>query len=288
MKVHVWPSYFCWLFCFPLKLHTNSSRGWWERFAVNLFTCSQKNPKWQKWRKHQNRLPSFLFVHLSFPFDSDPRFLFRVLGWHQACMLDEGRDPLEIFPQTVHLPKSHQYQPVLPHYHLASGRITQKRFTRASPSTLVTFMGLDLLQLYIQPITDVDGTLDCFRFGVSSSANGLVIGATVMEGFYVVFDRAQQRLGFALSSCAGKGTQHGKYSYLLNNTSDFMAEISDFTRQIWINKVANRLINYWVVSSTDNHWWLLCLNTSKCKFVRFSQCHNTLQIHSLNDICSPA
>lgn len=30
----------------------------------------------------------------------------------------------------------------------------------------------------------------------------MVIGATVMEGFYVVFDRTQQRLGFALSSCA--------------------------------------------------------------------------------------
>lgn len=59
-------------------------------------------------------------------------------------------------------------------------------------------------QLYIQQITDVDGTLDCFRFGVSSSVNGLVIGATVMEGFYVVFDRAQRRLGFALSNCAGQ------------------------------------------------------------------------------------
>ena len=46
--------------------------------------------------------------------------------------------------------------------------------------------------------------LDCFRFGVSSSANGLVIGATVMEGFYVVFDRAQKRVGFAVSSCAGE------------------------------------------------------------------------------------
>lgn len=50
----------------------------------------------------------------------------------------------------------------------------------------------------------MDGTLDCFRFGVSSSMNGLVIGATVMEGFYVVFDRAQRRLGFALSTCAGE------------------------------------------------------------------------------------
>ncbi|XP_068601389.1 beta-secretase 2 [Brachionichthys hirsutus] len=71
------------------------------------------------------------------------------------------------------------------------------RATNASQSFRVTI----LPQLYIQPVTDVDG-LDCYRFGVSPSANGLVIGATVMEGFYVVFDRAQQRLGFALSSCA--------------------------------------------------------------------------------------
>ncbi|XP_024660776.2 beta-secretase 2 [Maylandia zebra] len=72
------------------------------------------------------------------------------------------------------------------------------RATNTSESFRVTI----LPQLYIQPITDVDGTLDCFRFGVSSSTNGMVIGATVMEGFYVVFDRTQRRLGFALSSCA--------------------------------------------------------------------------------------
>uniref|UniRef100_H2RZY4 Beta-secretase 2 n=1 Tax=Takifugu rubripes TaxID=31033 RepID=H2RZY4_TAKRU len=72
------------------------------------------------------------------------------------------------------------------------------RATNSSQSFRLTI----LPQLYIQQITDVDGTLDCFRFGVSSSVNGLVIGATVMEGFYVVFDRAQRRLGFALSNCA--------------------------------------------------------------------------------------
>ncbi|KAG7226118.1 hypothetical protein INR49_018729 [Caranx melampygus] len=72
------------------------------------------------------------------------------------------------------------------------------RATNSSQSFRITI----LPQLYIQPITDVDGTLDCFRFGLSSSANGLVIGATVMEGFYVVFDRAERRLGFALSNCA--------------------------------------------------------------------------------------
>lgn len=74
------------------------------------------------------------------------------------------------------------------------------RATNTSQSFRITI----LPQMYIQPITDV-GTLDCFRFGLSSSANGLVIGATVMEGFYVVFDRAQRRLGFALSSCAVSG-----------------------------------------------------------------------------------
>ncbi|KAL6467739.1 hypothetical protein MHYP_G00234160 [Metynnis hypsauchen] len=59
-----------------------------------------------------------------------------------------------------------------------------------------------LPQLYIQPVTDVDGTLNCYRFGISSSTNGLVIGATVMEGFYVIFDRAHRRVGFAVSTCA--------------------------------------------------------------------------------------
>ncbi|KAM9801118.1 beta-secretase 2 [Neosynchiropus ocellatus] len=75
------------------------------------------------------------------------------------------------------------------------------RATNTSQSFRITI----LPQLYIQPVTDVDGTLDCFRFGVSSSANGLVIGATVMEGFYVAFDRAQRRVGFAVSSCAVSG-----------------------------------------------------------------------------------
>ncbi|XP_076138975.1 beta-secretase 2 [Alosa pseudoharengus] len=72
------------------------------------------------------------------------------------------------------------------------------RGTNTSQSFRITI----LPQLYIQPITDVDGTLDCFRFGISSSVNGLVIGATVMEGFYVAFDRAQKRVGFAVSTCA--------------------------------------------------------------------------------------
>nr|XP_060626280.1 beta-secretase 2 [Anolis sagrei ordinatus] len=59
-----------------------------------------------------------------------------------------------------------------------------------------------LPQLYIQPVLEYGQNLGCYRFGISSSDSALVIGATVMEGFYVIFDRAQKRVGFALSTCA--------------------------------------------------------------------------------------
>ncbi|MBZ3870246.1 Beta-secretase 2 [Sciurus carolinensis] len=59
-----------------------------------------------------------------------------------------------------------------------------------------------LPQLYIQPMMGTGLNYQCYRFGISPSTNALVIGATVMEGFYVVFDRAQKRVGFAASPCA--------------------------------------------------------------------------------------
>ncbi|XP_074181218.1 beta-secretase 2 isoform X2 [Rhinolophus sinicus] len=60
-----------------------------------------------------------------------------------------------------------------------------------------------LPQLYIQPMMGAGLNYECYRFGISPSMNALVIGATVMEGFYVVFDRARKRVGFAASPCAG-------------------------------------------------------------------------------------
>ncbi|KAF6117544.1 beta-secretase 2 [Phyllostomus discolor] len=60
-----------------------------------------------------------------------------------------------------------------------------------------------LPQLYIQPMMGAGLNYECYRFGISPSTNALVIGATVMEGFYVVFDRARKRVGFAASPCAG-------------------------------------------------------------------------------------
>nr|KAF6381284.1 beta-secretase 2 [Pipistrellus kuhlii] len=56
--------------------------------------------------------------------------------------------------------------------------------------------------LYIQPMMRAGLNYECYRFGISPSTNALVIGATVMEGFYVIFDRARKRVGFAASPCA--------------------------------------------------------------------------------------
>lgn len=45
---------------------------------------------------------------------------------------------------------------------------------------------------------------DCYKFAVSQSSTGTVMGAVIMEGFYVVFDREHKRIGFAVSTCHGK------------------------------------------------------------------------------------
>jgi len=42
---------------------------------------------------------------------------------------------------------------------------------------------------------------DCYKFSVTPSSTGGVIGAVVMEGFYTIFDRANDRIGFAISTC---------------------------------------------------------------------------------------
>ncbi|KAM3830786.1 beta-secretase 1 isoform 1-T1 [Vipera latastei] len=59
-----------------------------------------------------------------------------------------------------------------------------------------------LPQQYLRPVEDVATSQDeCYKFAVSQSSTGTVMGAVIMEGFYVVFDRAQKRIGFAVSTC---------------------------------------------------------------------------------------
>ncbi|XP_039713845.1 beta-secretase 2 isoform X2 [Pteropus medius] len=75
-------------------------------------------------------------------------------------------------------------------------RLPQKVFNAVVEAVVRTSL------LYIQPMMGAGLNYECYRFGISPSTNALVLGATVMEGFYVVFDRARKRVGFAASPCA--------------------------------------------------------------------------------------
>lgn len=41
----------------------------------------------------------------------------------------------------------------------------------------------------------------CLKFGISPSESGAVLGALLMESFYVVFDRKNRQIGFAATTC---------------------------------------------------------------------------------------
>uniref|UniRef100_A0A3P9NNI7 Beta-secretase 1 n=1 Tax=Poecilia reticulata TaxID=8081 RepID=A0A3P9NNI7_POERE len=59
-----------------------------------------------------------------------------------------------------------------------------------------------LPQQYLRPVEDVASAQeDCYKFAVSQSSTGTVMGAVIMEGFYVIFDREKKRIGFAVSTC---------------------------------------------------------------------------------------
>nr|AHF49001.1 BACE1 [Branchiostoma floridae] len=62
-------------------------------------------------------------------------------------------------------------------------------------------------QQYMRAVSDGLGrTEDCYKFAITSSDTGTVIGAVVMEGFYVVFDRENKTVGFAKSTCGVRDT----------------------------------------------------------------------------------
>lgn len=53
---------------------------------------------------------------------------------------------------------------------------------------------------------------DCYKFAVSQSSTGTVMGAVIMEGFYVVFDRENKRIGFAVSMCHGEDESNEQHT----------------------------------------------------------------------------
>ncbi|ELU01781.1 hypothetical protein CAPTEDRAFT_153768 [Capitella teleta] len=59
-------------------------------------------------------------------------------------------------------------------------------------------------RMYLRPVHDIFDPLSngtCYKFAITPSDTGTVIGAVVMEAFYVIFDRVSQQVGFASSSC---------------------------------------------------------------------------------------
>uniref|UniRef100_A0A6G3MEF3 Beta-secretase (Trinotate prediction) n=1 Tax=Henneguya salminicola TaxID=69463 RepID=A0A6G3MEF3_HENSL len=63
-------------------------------------------------------------------------------------------------------------------------------------------------QLYLREANDDNShnlTQNCYRFAISKSEKGIVIGAVFMEGFYVIFDRENSQIGFAKSNCGENG-----------------------------------------------------------------------------------
>ncbi|XP_071806812.1 beta-secretase 1-like isoform X1 [Asterias amurensis] len=70
----------------------------------------------------------------------------------------------------------------------------------SSPNT--AFRLKILSRQYLRLVDSDKNGEHCYKYGISSSTTGSVIGAVVLEGFYVVFDRANQSVGFAKSSCA--------------------------------------------------------------------------------------
>ncbi|XP_061449248.1 beta-secretase 1 isoform X1 [Rhineura floridana] len=82
------------------------------------------------------------------------------------------------------------------------GETTNQSFRISILPQLTKGLCLHLLQQYLRPVEDVATSQDeCYKFAISQSSTGTVMGAVVMEGFYVVFDRAHKRIGFAVSAC---------------------------------------------------------------------------------------
>lgn len=59
-------------------------------------------------------------------------------------------------------------------------------------------------QQYLRPVGELFDEApdqDCFKFAISNSTTGTVIGAVAMEGFYVIFDKANRQMGFGQTTC---------------------------------------------------------------------------------------
>lgn len=79
------------------------------------------------------------------------------------------------------------------------------------------FTLLIIPQQYLHAVGEANltkGNHTCYKFAVNPSDSGTVLGTTVMEGFYLIFDRKNRRVGFAKSTCGHIGT-NGSFSQII-------------------------------------------------------------------------
>lgn len=116
-------------------------------------------------------------------------------------------------------------------------------------------------QQYLRPVEDVASAQeDCYKFAVSQSSTGTVMGAVIMEGFYVVFDREKKRIGFAVSTCHGEEERKEMSLDLFIDAdtwiwvgADNECQCQDFChtkKYKWIEKIGFNLF-----SAPSKKWW---------------------------------
>lgn len=72
----------------------------------------------------------------------------------------------------------------------------------------------------------------CYKFGISSSETGTVLGAVFMEQYDVIFDRANKRVGFATSDCSPTSVLHYTEGYVNSTSCSYSASKKFSTLQI--------------------------------------------------------
>ena len=55
----------------------------------------------------------------------------------------------------------------------------------------------------------------CYKFAITKAEKGTVIGAVIMEGFYVVFDKENVQVGFAATTCGGMALLTARINFVL-------------------------------------------------------------------------
>ncbi|XP_046854422.1 beta-secretase 1-like [Xenia sp. Carnegie-2017] len=76
-------------------------------------------------------------------------------------------------------------------------------------------------QLYLrETIERLFESQRCYKFAITRADRGTVIGAVIMEGFYVVFDREKSQVGFGATTCGADGRPNPQSKVLGPYTRD--------------------------------------------------------------------